>query len=228
MRRSLVSLLLLCLVLCLSVSGAFAAWTFSESSCDEVETLSRFKFMAWSGAEVLPDEDDTGDNHRKLIEAILNGKITNSNGTVTQLGLNSPGSYINNEISDRSSSWLGRSDTLGSMDFWERNDINNYFNTSTENISFVLYFPNGVSDTYYLYTTSEALGSGNTPATPIGSYIEPIYRTILKKNAQGVWVATETKVGKAKSAWYDNRITGSLLRYPSFDPNTWLETTQND
>lgn len=227
MRRSFSSLTLLILVLSLSVGGAFATWTFADPGCDPVESYSHFKFMAWTGAEVLPDDDSEGDNHRKLIEAILNGTVTNSNGTVTGLGLNHPNSYINNEIEDRSTAgWFSSSDTLGSMDFWEANDINKYFNTSTENISFVLHFPDGVSDTYYLYTTSEALGSSNSPVTPIGQQIAPIYRTVLKKNSAGVWEATETKIGSAKSAWYDNRITGSLLKYPSFDPDSWKETPQ--
>lgn len=226
MRRSFSVLMLLALVLSLSIGGTFAIWTFADTACDSMTSYSHFKFMAWTGAEILPDDDSEGDNHRKLIEAILNGTVTNSNGTVTGLGLNYKGSYINNEIEDRSSGWFASSDTLGSMDFWEASNINKYFNTSTENISFVLHFPDGVSDTYYLYTTSEELGSGNAPVTPIGQSILPIYRTILRKNNQGVWEATETKVGSAKSAWYDNRITGSLLRYPSFDPDSWVETPQ--
>ena len=226
MKRSFFALTLLVLVFSLSVGGAFATWEFWDSPCDPVDSYSHFKFMAWAGAEILPDDDSEGDNHRKLIEAILNGTVTNSNGTVTGLGLNYRNSYINNEIEDRSTAgWFSSSDTLGSMDFWEANDINKYFNTSTENISFVLHFPDGVSDTYYLYTTSEPLGSGNAPATPIGQSISPIYRTILQKNSQGVWEAVETTVGSAKSAWYDNRITGSLLRYPSFNPDSWTETT---
>lgn len=225
MRRAFFALTLLGCLLTVFVGNVFAQWVFVTPICESAETVSDFKFMAWTGAEVLPDDDTTGDNHRKLIEAILNGTVTNSNGTVTGLGLNHPNSYINNEIEDRSTAgWFSSSDTLGSMDFWEANDINKYFNTSTENISFVLHFPDGVSDTYYLYTTSEALGSSNSPVTPIGQQIAPIYRTVLKKNSTGVWEATETKAGSAKSAWYDNRITGSLLKYPSFDPDSWKET----
>ena len=226
MKRSFFIIVLLALVLLLTVGGSFATWMFATPETENVESYSHFKFMAWSGAEILPDDDSEGDNHRKLIEAILNGTATDSNGSVTGLGLNHKNSYINGEIQDRSSSWFASSDTLGSMDFWEASDINKYFNTSTENIAFVLHFPDGVSDTYYLYTTSEALGSGNNPATPIGQYITPIYRTVLKKSKNGVWEATETKVGSAKSAWYDNRITGSLLKYPSFNPDTWVETPQ--
>lgn len=215
--------LVLALVLVLSLGGTFATWQYALGRCDDVVQELPLEVFPWEGSEILPEEDEVGKNHRNLIEMILNGTTTNSDGSVTNLGLNHSGSYINSEISDRSSSWLGRSDTLGSMDFWEKSDIDNYFNTSNENTTFVIYFPNGVSDTYYLYTTDVDLETNNTPNIAIGENIYPIYRTILSKNADGMWEATETKQGYAVSDWYDNRLTGSLLRYPSFDPATWTE-----
>ena len=66
-------------------------------------------------------------------------------------------------------------------------------------------------------------GNGN-PVIPIGQNVVPVYRTILKK-VSGTWQATETKAGYAKSAYYDNRITGTWLRYPSIDPDSWREGT---
>lgn len=224
--------LLITMVLLLSVGGVYATWHYAREQCTPVQAVLPLEIFPWQGSEVLPEDDQVGKNHKNLIEIILNGSLTNSNGTVTPLGLNYADSYLNSEIEDRAEgSWWATSDTLGSMDFWESADINNYFNTSNENISFVLYFPDGVADTYYLYTTDVELESGNNPNISIGEPIYPIYQTVLTKNAQGVWEATDTKVGYAESDWYDNRITGSLLRYPSFDPATWVEgelgTTQN-
>lgn len=215
--------ILLALMLVVSVGGAFATWQYAHGTCATVEENLPLDVFPWEGAEILPEEDEVGKNHRNLIEMILNGTITNSDGSVTKLGLNHSGSYINNEIKDRSGSWLAKSDTLGSMDFWEKADIDKYFNTSNQNTSFVIHFPEGVANTYYLYTTDVDLESDGNPNIAIGQDIYPIYRTILAKNQEGYWEATETKVGYAESDWYDNRITGSLLRYPSFDPATWKE-----
>ncbi len=217
-------LILLILALSLTIGGTLATWDYANGEATHSFTHLSLNIFPWEGSDVLPDDNQLGENHRMLIENILNGKKTNSNGSVTELGLNSPDSYINNEIEDRSNAgWFSSSDTLGSMDFWESSDINNYFNTNTANVSFILYFPDGVSDTYYLYTTSEELGDTGNPVTPIGKPIYPIYQTVLQKNSEGHYEAVSTKVGYANSAWYDNRITGSWLQYPSFDPETWRE-----
>ena len=42
----------------------------------------------------------------------------------------------------------------------------------------------------------------------------------------GIFEATKTTLGYAKSAYYDNRITGGLLKYPSFDPSTFTAAEQ--
>lgn len=215
--------LITALILVLSVGGTFATWRYALGRCADVVQNLPLEAFPWEGSDILPEEDEVGKNHRNLIDMILNGTVTDANGKVTNLGLNHSGSYINEEIADRAGAWIGRSDTLGSMDFWERSDIDKYFNTSNENTTFVLYFPNGVSNTYYLYTTDVSLGASNTPNIAIGENVYPVYRTVLKKNSEGYWEATETKLGYAQSAWYDNRVTGSLLKYPSFNPSTWKE-----
>ncbi|MBQ9120745.1 MAG: hypothetical protein IJY12_00070 [Clostridia bacterium] len=213
----------LALLLLVCVPGAYAIWTFATDDVEDVtaELPYYLDVYPWEGSEELPDDNQSGKNHAVLIEAILNGTYDGSG-----IGLNHPNSYLNNEINDRSNSflWFG-SDTLGSMDFWESSDINKYFNTRTQNVSFVLYFPDGVSDTYYLYTMDVTLANADgTPAIPIGQNVSPVYRTVLKK-VDGTWQATETQEGYAKSAYYDNRITGSLLQYPSIDPESWKAGT---
>lgn len=212
--------LIVSILLC---GGVFATWTFANPVIEKVS--GQWEIMLgkidWTGSDVLPDDGSTGEKHAALIQKILDGVMVDENGKVTNLGLNSSDSYISKEIKDRSGSWFAGSDTLGSMDFWEKNDINNYFNTNTENVSFILYFPNGVADTYYLYTTSVKLEDNGNPTVAIGQNIYPIYETVLKKNSMGIYEATKTTLGYAKSAYYDNRITGSLLKYPSFDPSTF-------
>lgn len=211
-----------------SCSGVFASWIYAEEN--PVESNKELPFILnefyWQGAEELPEDSSLGENHVVLIEKILNGTYTDANGNVTNIGLNNPNSYISKEIENRSNiSWFS-SDTLGSMDYWERDDISKYFDTATTNLTFLIYFPEGVSDTYYLFTTSVVLGE-DSPNIPIGQVIYPIYRTTLVKNAEGVWEATETSTGFATSSYYENPITGSwLVKYPSFDPTTWNEGKQ--
>ena len=87
----------------------------------------------------------------------------------------------------------------------------------------------------YIFTTGEYLGErgeinfwGNNktpgnPTVPIGGNIYPIYRTKILKTG-GVWAATETVAGYAKSAWYEeSRSNANATQIPSFDPDTFQE-----
>lgn len=208
---------------CLSFGGVQGAWHYAMSVSGEINIPIKVEVFPWEGADQLPG-DVAGENHQKLVEAIIDGTYTNSDGTVTNIGLNNPDSYISQEIANRSEgNFLFRSDILGSMDYWERNDIAKFFDTETSGLEFVLHFPNGEEEPYYLYTTSAELGESN-PNFPIDEKIYPIYRTEFRKNEKGEWEATETKTGYAESAYYQNPITGSwLLKYPSFNPDSWTE-----
>ena len=219
-------LLLIVAVLLVSGMGVAATWNYSLSAPENIDLNLNISLFEWKGSSALPN-DVAGENHRGLIKTILEGTVTDANGNTVEIGLNNPDSYISSEIASRSGgSWWATSDTLGSMDYWEREDISNYFDLDTTKLSFVLYFPEGVSDTYYLFTTSIELGGSNSPNIPIGQKVYPVYRTVLQRNEIGEWEATETKTGYALSAYYDNRITGSVLvKYPSFDPASWTEQT---
>jgi len=204
-----------------TIGGVSATWYYSTGTVEAVEEDVKLTVFPWEGSEQLPD-DVAGEDHMHLIEEILNGTYTDENGNTTAIGLNNPNSYLNQEIDRRSSNWLMSSDVLGSMDFWEREDINKYFDTSTNNLTFVIYFPEGVDDTYYLYTTSIVLGGQNAPNIPVNEIIYPVYRTILQKNAEGIFEATKTECDYARSAYYSNPITGSIfVKYPSFNPSSW-------
>ena len=197
-----------------------AEWIYSGSAPSNFNLDLDITVFQWEGSEGLTN-DVQGENHRGLIDTILDGVIVDANGNTVEIGLNNPDSYISQEIETRSTNWLFSSKTLGSMDYWERNDIAEYFDLDTTGLTFLIYFPEGVADTYYLYTTSVELGE-SSPNVPIGQNIYPIYQTVLEKNEDGKWVATETKVGYAESAYYSNPVTGSLfVKYPSFDPASW-------
>ena len=219
-----VCMLAIILLTCFCSVNVKGAWYYHISISEEIEIPVDVKVMPWVGAEELPN-DIMGEDHEQLIDTIVSGTYTDENGNVTEIGLNNPNSYINQEIANRTqgSSWF-TSDTLGSMDFWESQDIAKYFDTETTGLTFVIWFPESEPDTHYLFTTSIELGESNSLNYPIGQTIYPIYRTTLKQNEAGEWEAVETKTGHAKSAYYDNPITGSfLVKYPSFDPSTWEE-----
>ncbi len=205
------------MALLFSIGGVYASWHYARGPVLSQMELIDILMDMWVGSEELPNEVE-GEKHKVLIDAIIRG--TDDNGVV--VGLNNPDSFLNTQIEERSSIWWKDADTLGSMDYWQEDNINNYFDLDTHNLSFLLYFPDGVSDTYYLFTTSIDLGE-NSPNIPIGTNVYPIYRTVLKKDAIGEWYAVETKVGYAPSAYYDNAFTGTWLRYPSFSAEGWVE-----
>jgi len=214
MRKAILSILL-CIVLLWGSAGVYATWTYATAQAQDRDFALNLEVndFQWQGSEDLPD-DTEGEDHYSLIEAIIDGPY----------GLNTKGSYINEQIQTRSNLAFLNVSTLGSMDFWERQDIANYFDTTTQNLSFVLYFPEGVSDTYYLYTTNVSFGGSNEPNFPVGQKIYPIYRTKIVKNSEsGKYEGVETKLGYANSAYYKNVITGTFLRYPSIDPESWRE-----
>ncbi|MBR2617000.1 MAG: hypothetical protein IKC56_02050 [Clostridia bacterium] len=220
-RIFIVALLSLTVFLPLGVKGV---WHYAMASSSTIDLPMSVEVFPWVGADKLPN-DVMGEDHGHLIGMILNGTYTDpSSGTVTNIGLNNPDSYISSEIKSRTEgSIFFRSDTLGSMDYWEDQDISKFFDTATTGLAFLLYFPNGKASPYYLYTTSVVLGK-DSPNIPIGEDIYPVYRTKIELNSEGVWKATETLTGYADSDYYENPITGSwLVKYPSINPSSWAE-----
>lgn len=216
------------LVLILSVTGVYSAWKYAVGGVNDIHYDLKLDVFPWIGAEVLPEEDEIGQNHRTLIEAIINGD---------GIGLNTSKSYLNGEIKDRRDGglgWSGGRDTLGSMAVSQGSELNELFSLSSVNLDFLLRF---VDDTHYeIYTTGVYLGEkgelnwlqtrrtkDGKPTVPIGEYIYPIYKTTVVKT-NGVWEAVETQEGSAKSAWYEeSRSNANLTQIPSFDPDTWKE-----
>ena len=211
-RRSL--LIGLCLLLLLSVSGVYAAWQYCEMPLGSAQSNLDFyvDIFKWQGSDVLPDDPDAGLAHASLI-----GKLINGEG----IGLNSPDSYLNEQIRNRTRYWSR--DTLGSMAIKQGDSLEALFDLGTENTTFLIHM---VSDTtYYIFTTSLDLGENGSPNYAIGTTISPIYRTTVQK-VNGTWVAIITEEGSAPSAYYEESqlifITRSKI--PSFDPEKWTAT----
>lgn len=205
----------LCLLLLLSITEVFPAWIYAEmplygsGGSIKLET----GVFQWQGSEVLPDEEEDGEGyaHAELITNIIDGE---------NIGLNSPDSYLNEQIAVRLDKHGGH-DTLGSMAITQGTALTELFNLHTDNVTFLIHMK---SDTlYYIFTTSLDLGEKRKPTYKIGSTISPIYRTtVVKQN--GKWVATKTEEGSAKSAYYEETqpsLFENISRIPSFDPTTW-------
>lgn len=209
--------LLICLaIFALTCGGVYATFNYalndsSSINGEIVANINEFKYL-------FPNTEE-GKKHEQLTNNILNGTTENPN-----IGLNNPNSNINKVIKSRSGTWWANSSVLGSCDAWEQNNLSNFFDEDTKDMFFLIYFPNGVSDTYYLFTITVDLGTLNNPTFAYGKeYVQPIYRTVLKQNADGEYEAVQTGVGKAMSEKYKNYLGDFVSSAPSFNPTTWVE-----
>ena len=86
--------LALLLVLCLTCTGAYATWRYSELPLGTAsdKTSLEMSIFHWEGSEILPDDEEEGLAHATLIDKIING---------AGIGLNSAGSYLNEQIRNR-------------------------------------------------------------------------------------------------------------------------------
>lgn len=222
--KFLVTVFSLVLLLTATISGVSAKWYYGPSALpDPVGKSFAISSFIWVGSEELPEDEESGTAHKTLINNILNGTTTTGDGTTINIGLNGENSYLAGVVQERKDIWWRDADTIGSMDIWEDQVIEDYFdlNTATNAVSFMLVFPDGSDDTYYLFTTSVYLGERRAPTVPVGTNIYPIYRTILQKDAAGQWIAVKTEIGYAPSKYYSNPILG-LAVDPAFDTDNWV------
>lgn len=210
--------LLICLaIFTLTCGGVYATFDYalndpSSINGEIVANINEFKYL-------FPNTEE-GKKHEQLTNNILNGTGTDKNSS----GLNDPNSNINQVIKNRSGKIWANSSVLGSCDGHEKDNLSNLFDEDTKDMFFLIYFPDGVSDTYYLFTTTVDLGDEkDNPNIKYGEYVEPIYRTVLKQNADGKYEAIQTGVGKAISQKYKNYLSDWVVSAPSFDPTTWVE-----
>jgi hypothetical protein len=230
--------LIIVVALLFTIAGVSAAWLYADTPPDPVDTLLEFEVFPWTGSEILPD-DVVGQNHKVLINNILNGTMEDSNGKTVEIGLNNPDSEISSQIDDRISK---RKYTFGSMDYYDSEEMNAIFGLDAANLTFMVYSPQNDTNVKYLYTTSCDLGEagylwwGNAKY-PIGERVYPIYRTRLELQdtvdengkATQVWVAVKTVLGSAESAYYDNDTFGSTIsKNPAFDPTTFAPVNSED
>ena len=207
----------------LGTSSVLAEWKYSEALSADIDLDINVVVLPWEGADELPNQSEYGNNHKLLIDKVLNGTYTSGNSK-QNIGLNTQNSYLAQEIDNRKDISYRDANQLGSMDLWQSDRITEFFELSTASnkVEFILKFPDGSDDTYYLYSTSLNLGDDWSPEIPVGTYIYPVYKTTLQRNSDGVWEAISTEVGSAKSARYNNPYTGLALGN-AFDTNSWVK-----
>ncbi len=219
------SLLLVAIVSIFSlfVPQVYAEWKYNEALSADIQLDINVIVLPWEGADELPNQNEYGNNHKILINNVLNGTYV-SGGQTQNIGLNTNNSYLANEINSRKNISYRDANQLGSMDLWQSDRINEFFSLSdgSNKVEFILKFPDGSDDTYYLYSTSLDLGDGWSPEIPVGTYIFPVYKTTLQRNSEGIWEAVSTEVGHAKSARYNNPYTGLALGN-AFDTDSWTK-----
>lgn len=194
--------------LCLLISGmpsVYSTWYYYANPVAEAESQNAITLG-------LFDYPEEGLSHTALIEALIG----------SEKGLNNPNSYLNQQISLRGR--FGK-DTLGSMAILQGDELNELFNSTNENIAFIVQSVDedgdGEIDYYYIFTTDVQLGSRGNPVYSLGTSIQPIYRTKVVKNAQGEWEGEETIGGKAPSSYYSETGLGTWRQIPSFNPYLW-------
>jgi hypothetical protein len=192
MAKSGVAKLVLSLCLLASVAtagGVYATWQLAEpyvpSQSNNVD-LGVNEFM-WAPEEILPDKEPIGESHIELIKLLIDVNSSRS--------LNYAKSTLNGAIDKR----LDRGkQTIGSMGVVQGGNLKHIFTTSqTRALEFLIQM---VSDTvYYVYTFTDAdLNAANEKE---GVTID-VYKTYLEKT-DGIWVATHSEAGSARTALYD-------------------------
>ena len=232
--------ILIAVVLVSSVVGVSATWTYATGDATYVLGESvKIESFPWEGSEILPD-DENGNNHRLLIDNILNGTMEENNQTIG-IGLNSPTAEINQQIENRTDKGYY---VFGSMDFWSSNQMRALFGTEAVGLEFLIYSPKDTPNVKYLFTTGVEFGTtGGLWDTsgfnyPTGTRIFPIYRTRLEYlpqvdgetgKTEYSWVAMKTVLGSAESALYPNNMAGTLLtKTPGLDPETFAPINSAD
>ena len=223
----------------LCVGGVSALWSYSGTAVDDITSRVNIGVndFIWEGSEILPDEEEEGLDHIWLIQNLVDGS-TSGDSTI---GLNDPNSDLNEYINNRLKGGLGWREGrnyFGSMAVTGDEEMEALFGAAAKGLSFIIEVDEDDSNVYYIYTTDVYLGtrgepnwlgtSNKTPGkptTPIGQYIEVIYRTkLVRSSASAPFNVVETKKGKAKSAWYDeNRSNANVTQIPAFDVDTWVE-----
>lgn len=207
--------LLLFFFILFTSGGVYAMFQYAEGPIqDQVVTID--KDMV-SFAYLYPNTPE-GRKQEALVDNLLNGT-----DQYPDIGLNNPDSRINTIIKNRAGTIWGNRNTLGSMDAHEKDTLSQFFDDETIDMTFLVYFPNGTSGTYYIFTTPVDLGT-SSPNIPYGDYIYPIYRTTLQKNADGKYEAVKVEVGEAISAKYSNYLGSLLVTAPSFNASSWRKT----
>ena len=147
-----------------------AEWRYNEALSADIGLDIKVVVLPWEGADDLPNQSEYGNNHKILIENVLTGTYVSGN-SVQNVGLNTPNSYLVQEIESRKNISYRDANQLGSMDLWQSDRINELFNLSvgSNKVEFILKFPDGSDDTYYLYSTSLDLGEGWNPEIPVGT-----------------------------------------------------------
>ncbi len=202
---------------------------YTSTTSESLHSILNFYFGFWEGAEILPD-DVVGENHKTLIDNILGSEV----------GLNNENSSLSKNVNDRAN--RGKY-TFGSMDAWDKAEMNQILGFDAKDLSFMIYSPPEDTSVKYLYTTGCDLGEESYILQaknnyPIGERIYPIYRTKLVYKAVGVdennnpvydWVGEKTVLGSAQSEFYDNNLAGSVIvKNPAFDPTTFMPTRAED
>lgn len=207
------------LILLLSTAGVYATWNYIRvDNSPQVNLAIELAIpppVEWVEKDILPPE------HARLVEIFVRE-------------INDPTSEIHTRMSDRLAGFLninlfGQKDKLGSMDE-DGAALREIF--SCENSHFIVKMnakanwiwgtiPPRYTNTYYgfdIFTTESDLST-----LKAGDWVEGVYKTTFKKDADGKWIADQSYLGRAPFASYDAEWSSETI--PAFNVDKWEAVT---
>ena len=203
------------LLLVMGCGSLMATYTYDAGTVSPISTSYEAQLAKW---------DYTPEQVRKILEGLneSGSKLTIDIQAITD---NLPAAlkwFLNlifgyNPI-------ISNETSIGSMDSNTtiRGDMTEF---TVDGLSWILYFPEGMDKTYYLFVTESDLST----YTINEDWVPNVYRTIIEKDADGKYQAGESVLGYAKSCYFDpHRPLRESSTIPAFDVTNWYKGTPPD
>ncbi len=209
------------LLLVMGCGSLMATYTYDAGTVSPISTSYEAQLAKW---------DYTPEQIRKILEGLNNPKSTLNKDIASLLKDSSNASFDFGEFLK----WLLRllfgleseidnKTSIGSMDSNTtiRADMQEF---TVDGLSWIFYFPDRMDETCYLYVTESDLS-----AYQIGiDWVPNVYRTIIKKDADGTYQAGESVLGYTKSSYFPRHGSRESSTIPAFDVTNWYEGTPPD
>lgn len=211
------------LLLVMGCGSLMATYTYDAGTVSPISTSYEAQLAKW---------DYTPEQIRKILEGLNTSDSTLNKDIATLLkdeDSNSFSSFLEflkwifKRLFGGADSQIINNTSIGSMDSNTtiRADMKEL---TVDGLSWIFYFPNGMDQTCYLYITESDLSAYQIDV----DWVPNVYRTIIKKNADGTYQAGESVLGYAKSIYFPRHGSNESSTVPAFDVTDWHKGTPPD